>query len=154
MQRLTIVLDPLEAQMISEKLGSVGIAVENRGARDYASIVTGTQLGRYELFVDDENLAKAQDLLREMNMSLVKDGERENQDHRPPDYLKRAVAFAIFGTVVLPIVFNIFSVIALKKYWQQSQKDSRTKAIIAVLLLLQIPGIAVATIVLRSYFTS
>lgn len=150
MQRLTIVLDPLEAQMIAEKLESIGIAVENRGARDYASIVTGTQQGRYEIFVDDENLGKAQDLLREMNVNLVDAKSQTDEDRRPPDYLKRAVAFAVFGTVVLPVIFNIFSVLALKKYWQQSPKDSRTKAIITLMLLLQIPGIAVAVLFIRA----
>jgi hypothetical protein len=153
MQRLTIVLDPFEAQIITEKLKSVGITAESRGVREYASIVTGRQQGRYELFVADEDLSRAQEILRDLNVHLVTETPKEN-DHRKPDHLKRSVAFAILGTIVVPVVFNVFSLLSLRKYWLQSPQEPRNKAIVALIILLQIPSLLIPALMLRQYFSS
>jgi hypothetical protein len=53
----------IEARLAEGHLQAHGIQTILRGAKDYASIVTGAGMGRFELLVSEEDFVEAQRLL-------------------------------------------------------------------------------------------
>lgn len=63
---LCVLTSHQEAQLLCGLLQSRGIEAHVRGAKEYAALVTGTDLGRYEIVVPDEKLEWAKDVLLEI----------------------------------------------------------------------------------------
>jgi|GEM_PF-3532747 len=141
MKILTTVTNESEAQMIVASLKSAGIAAESQGAKDYASIIVGSDQGRYQIFVDENDFESAEKFLQSMQRSHLSIADEEPAT---PNYFKRAAIMATLAMVMLPIVFNIVSLMSARKYWAHSTKDSEAKFKLVLLFLFQLPSLGSA----------
>ncbi len=124
-----------EAHLSKSLLASNGIASNVVGAKEYASHFLGGEEGRYTMFVDEADFTRAKDLLDEVSRQIV------DSDGGPPNYFRRAVFLAFAAVVILPVVFNIGSLLNAKKFWASSDKDSVAAAKLVLIFLLQLPTV-------------
>ena len=124
-----------------------GIKAESEGAKDYASIVVGTDQGRYRIYVAEDDFEAAEGLLKKIQQNHL---SITYEAPAIPNYFKRAIVMAVLATVAIPIVFNIASLLNAEKYWQVSAKDSPTKLKLILIFLLQIPALFSAYFIFAS----
>jgi hypothetical protein len=126
-----------EAHLSKSLLGSHGITSNIVGAKEYATHILGGEVGRYTLFVEEADFARAKDLLDEVSRQIVDtDGEGGS-----PNYFRRAIFLAFASIVILPVVFNIGSLLNAHKFWNRSKKDSTATAKMILIYLLQLPAV-------------
>ncbi len=115
-----------ESRMICDLLQNNNIDALSRGAKEYAGIVTGTDLGSYEILVPTEQLVEAKNILSTVqgsqitpqpHLNLVREGQSE-RSYRSE--LKRSIVFAVMGIIILPVVFNFASILAFKKFLEKA----------------------------------
>lgn len=136
--------DQTEAQMAASLLIANGIEAQTVGSRDYSSHIVGGTQGAYQLMVPDHQEAEARQILTQTHLMHA-------EDIRPhKNYLGRAIFFACAAIVFLPVIFNIVSLLNAKTYWDYSAKDSKAVWRMLLLLALQVPGLTIAVIFLRS----
>src|SRR5687768_6758709 len=103
-----------DAQIFSGMLHSRGIENRIGGAKHYTTYVVGGTGGDYFIFVDEDDASSAKAILDE---ALAKVGETKEDvtEVIPASYsgnpLKKAVIFAVLGLLMIPFVFNYYSVI-------------------------------------------
>lgn len=125
-----------EAEIALGLLKDHGIDATIVGAKEYSSFVTGQDFGNYELLVANENLENAQDLIRKIDIQPIHEPAAEEvTTNSPKSYLKRAVLFAVMAVFILPIAFNIVSLINLRHYLQNEKSSSRFSWLLFILLL-------------------
>ncbi len=146
----------LEAQLVGQLLNAHGIATEIVGAKDYTSILLGSDMGSFDLMVPSERLFDARELLKQ-DLQIVRD-QMENtiplSDNlqRPELYLKKAVLYSIIAMLMLPIIFNYYSLRNLKLYLNKENNQNKKIVIALLILLLQIPTIIIAYFFLKAAF--
>lgn len=117
-------------------LASHGIVSNVVGAKEYASHFLGGEQGRYALFVDEAEFARARDLLDEVSRQIV-----DSDGSGAPNYFRRAVFLSFAAIVILPVVFNIGALLNAKKFWDHSDRSIGAKARVGLILLLQLPTV-------------
>lgn len=123
MKIVTVLGSKMQAEMIIGVLRANGIEAFLNGSREYASIVTGQDIGRYEISASDDDAQAAQILISRFNdLPAV----REKTAPTAWSLLKRAMIFALLGAIVLPIVFNVLSLINLFKFLKIAKKSPST----------------------------
>lgn len=147
MKILTTVLNESEAKMLVSYLTASGIKAESEGAKEYASIVIGSDQGRYRIYVEENDFEAAEGLMKQMQQSHL---SIATEAPAIPNYFKRAVIMAILATITIPIVFNIASLLNAKKYWNSSQQEANAKLKLLLILILQIPGLGSAYLLLST----
>lgn len=106
------------------------------GAKEYSGIVTGKDFGNYELLIAEEDFQRAYDLIRRLEINDVSDvTENELPTSKPNSFLKRSVLFAVMAIFILPILFNIVSLINLRQYLQSEKSNSKFAWLIVILFL-------------------
>ena len=133
-----------EAQIRSGRLSADGITNQVQGSRAYTSVVLGGTDGRWQILVNDEDLERAQEILKDPPMSAV---DEPSFDPRP--HLKKAVMFACFAILFAPIVFHVFSIQQALIYWRL-ETNLKVKILWALFLLL----LYSASLPLLWFFTS
>lgn len=153
MKTLTISNSGIQATMTVDYLKSRGIDAFSRGSRDYASIVTGGDMGRYEILVPEAQLEAAEKHLKQLQLQVIDQQNNDGSDITPTfripkkvsTALKRSIIFCVAGLVVLPL-FNLFSLYYLYIYLKNSKGSFNSLLISALMLLL---NIAAGTIFIR-----
>jgi RsiW-degrading membrane proteinase PrsW (M82 family) len=148
MKVLTTVFNETEAKMLVSYFKASGIQAESEGAKEYASIITGTAQGRYRIYVEEADLAAAENLLKKIQQNHL---SVAYETPTIPNYFKRAIVMAVLATIVIPIVFNIASLLNAKKYWESSNQDSQTKFKLILIFLFQIPALFSAYFIFKSF---
>jgi hypothetical protein len=75
MKKLVVLTSRIEAHLLVERLHAEQIQALCNGAREYAAIVTGQDVGRYEVQVPEGQYNEAVDLLRSFNVKPVSSPE-------------------------------------------------------------------------------
>lgn len=145
MKQFRVFTDHNEAQMAEGVLQSNGLKTSLIGNKEYVALVAGGGAGRYELLLEPQDFAKAEEILSaiEKAPSASVSGE--------PNYFKRAVMQSILGVIILPVVFNIAALMSARKFWDQSKKDAGATMKLVFIALLQIPTLAVIWFFIRSF---
>lgn len=135
--------------MAAQLLESNGIPTEILGAKEYTSILLGSEMGSFDLLVADEKWSEANEILKH-ELSLAKKPEIELS--RPQLHFKKAVIYSLFAMLMLPIVFNFYSLKHLQYYLQvEKNKTKRIRASILIIAL-QIPSVIFSWIILQHLF--
>jgi len=146
MKRVRVFSSEMEANLAAEYLRSQGIEAEVRGAKEYAGHVLGNDFGTYELISDSPEAG-----------AVLKNLEKPLAEAPTPAeagfYFKKAVVFAVFAAIFLPIVFNYGSLRNLMLYRSTEENPGRRTVRTAIVLLAQIPGIIIFALVVKSFFT-
>lgn len=132
----------IEAQMICNYLQANHIEALLNGSRDYASIITGTDIGAYEVSVDDEHYLQAHQLLAELNRSDAQKEPATVGEVNPRDYYKKALFLVIFASFILPVVSNILSLSPFMKFMKGEKESSSKNLSIFIYLLLNLLQLA------------
>lgn len=126
--------------MIVDYLKAQGIEALSRGAREYASIVMGGDMGRYEILVPEDQYELAKKYLAQLEFEVLKSPPDANDADTSPNpinknsaALKKSVLLCAAGLVVLPL-FNVFSLYYLLVY-ARAAENSFSKFISLFLLL-------------------
>lgn len=110
-----------EAHLAKSLLASHGIRSEILGAKEYTSHVLGGDIGNYTLVVNEDDLPAARKIIDEVmaqDMILAKPAQRTN-------HFKKAVVFGLLAPVIIPVVFNYFSLYHAWKYWENSRQETK-----------------------------
>jgi hypothetical protein len=117
MKKLRVFAHKSEAQLAKSLLAAHGIRAE-------------ILLENCTLLVGEDDFATAKKMIEDVlakDMMLVKPVERV-------DHFKKAVLFALGAPVLVPVVFNYFSLQHAYKFWENSNKE--TPDLLKVLLIL------------------
>jgi hypothetical protein len=137
----------LDARLACDFLRSNDLNAEVRGAKEYASHLTGNDHGAYELFVDDGEFGQAITLLNEIEKSA-------NDQATPIDsslYFRKAMIAAVFAMVLLPVIFNIASLRNLALYRKAETDHSKKLVRTIIILVAQIPAVVLLYFLSNSY---
>lgn len=86
-------------------LSAAGIELHTvRSAREYTSILLGGDDDSFDLFVEEKDLKKAQDLLKAEPLKASESSEPQVVEK---NYFKRVIFFSMASVVFLPIIFNL-----------------------------------------------
>lgn len=152
MVKLRTFTSKLEAQLASQLLSEHNIRVQVRGAKEYVSHVLGSDLGYFDLLVDETKIKEAEALLRN-DLRIVSSLEEVNHPiaARPQFYLKKAVLYAVFAVILFPIVFNYYSLLNLKHFLDVEGDKLRRIQVTVVVLLLQVPSIYAVYFMVKAF---
>ena len=152
MKQVREFMDQTEAVMAKDYLLVHGIESELRGAKDYSTHVMGGTQGRYFLCVDEGDFNKAHELLTRSNLKVASQIEHPTEISEVA--LKKAVMFAFIAMILLPVLGNWISFREARKY-ARITKDSTKKWIwLVVISWLQVPGIVIAWILLKTLMSA
>ncbi len=151
MKTYQVISSAFQAQMISQYLQSHGLHPHIQGGKEYASIVTGTDLGRYEIFLPEEEHTKADELLRAL------DDPASEKNHPPQrglglgagQALKRSIFFALISSILLPVVLNLSSLYYLKRWWDLEPGGAKRLLLSLLILAFNAFGLAVFFLAVR-----
>ncbi len=144
-----IISSGFQAHMISQFLQAHGLSPQIHGGKEYASIVTGMDQGRYEIHLPEDEHQQADKLLRDLNNSTPPGAPNKGplgEGLKTTDYsansslsssqaLKRSVFFALISSLLLPVIFNISSLYYLTK-WRKLRPAGINRLIVSILILL------------------
>jgi Putative prokaryotic signal transducing protein len=121
--RFRVVSQEFEARMISDLLKQNGIDSRVSGSREYSSVILGGGgIGRYEILVSKSDLHQAGEILAEVEKSNRDESKSPDEEIKPTNTLsqsfKKSFFFAIAGAVILPFVFNYFSIVHAMNYYK------------------------------------
>lgn len=142
-----IISSRTEADMAAGLLQANGIDAVVNGTKEYASVVTGHDLGRFEIMVTEECAEEATSIL---NSIEPPEGLQPPPVRDARESLKRAIVFALMGAILIPVIFNYVSIVNLKSYYESSSKTPKTFALTAFVMLLNFT--AVASLILFAQF--
>lgn len=146
MVTVRIISSRIEADMAVGLLQASGIDAVVNGTKEYASVVTGHDLGRFEIMVEEECAEEANRIL-----NTIEPAEKPMPPLRDArESLNRAIVFALMGAIIIPVIFNYVSVVNLIRYYEASPKVPRTFMITAFVVLLNF--VAVASLILFAQF--
>mgnify|MGYP003394953062 CR=1 FL=1 len=95
--------------MLCGLLQSNQIDAHIRGAREYAGLVTGTDLGRYEIMVPKEDFKHAEEIYKTTKkpmLDVVQPGDEIKTTRSPQKNLLRSLVSAIVAAVVIYLLFG------------------------------------------------
>lgn len=137
MKLLTIMSSQMEARLFTDHLKAQGLKVVMSGNKEYASIITGQDQGRFEILVTEDDYDKALKVSHELNphLTLAKnEGETKNNNFFV--YYKKSVIFALISIFILPIVFNISSLYYLYQFAKHQELKTLHKSILILVSLI------------------
>ncbi|MGE3973044.1 MAG: hypothetical protein AB7F59_00810 [Bdellovibrionales bacterium] len=136
MKKVRNYLSQTEAFMAGEFLKAHGITAEVYGAKEYASYISGKDLGAYNLFVEEASLAQATELLKEIDSAPL--------DAPTPTeaivYFKKSVISALLAIFFVPVICNILSIKNLILYRQAEKNPAKRASSTLLVTLLQLPS--------------
>jgi len=139
--------DQLEAQMAAQLLRAHGIEAEVFGAKEYTSILLGSSIGSFDLLVPEEKFSQVAELLRQ---ELLIANDEPLEMARPELYFKKAMLYSVFSLILLPVVFNYYSLKNLQHYLQVEKKPSSRRRVVFLILILQIPSLWMVFYLIRT----
>lgn len=144
MKLVKIFHDQVEAQMAKALLESNGFTAELQGAKDYITHVLGGGTGKFSLMVPEQDFIEVRELLDSVH------SDSATPTPNPPNhYFRRAVMLAFAAALILPVVFNIGSLLQLHEFWKRSEKTNSDKLKVAIVVLLQLLSLGILILVVR-----
>ena len=130
---------PWQAEIFQGLLKQEGIeSFQLKGAREYASIVTGIGEAQTEVFVEEPNLSKAQQVLahylNKVHLHVVEDVPTEPAKKTKNSFGK-LVFCSVAGAVVLPVILNIFAIFHLVNFLKDTD-ENLLKKLVAVSIVI------------------
>lgn len=144
----------MEARMFTDHLKSHGLKVVMSGNKEYASIITGQDNGRFEILVAEDDFDEAKSLTQKLNLQIQTDEPLISSEvNKSFLAYKKSVIFALMSIIILPIIFNISSFYYLYQFIKTSElKGIKKPVLILVSLILNISfGIIGAIILLNTF---
>jgi hypothetical protein len=123
-KKLRVFAHQTEAQLAKSLLASHGIRAEILG-----------DVGSFTVVVAENRLDEARRIVDEV---LVKDGLLAKPKTRP-NHFKKGIMFALGAPILIPVVFNYFSLYHAWKYWENSHKETGDMLKVALIVALNIP---------------
>lgn len=113
----------MEAQMLCNMLQAHNIEAHSRGAKEYASHLTGADEGHYEIVVPEKDVERAQEVI----------ASTQSQPIKPTPipatrYLQSSLVFAVGGLFLYPYIFNAVSLFSLWGYLKREESMTRKLA--------------------------
>ena len=133
---IKVMTSHLEAQMLCNMLQANGVDAHSRGAKEYASHLTGVDHGRYEIVVPEAEIEKANGLMESV--------QSENVERTPipaSRYLQSALLFSVIGLFLIPFVFNAVSLFSLGGYWKREEPSNKKIAWSVLTVVINIVGV-------------
>lgn len=128
----------LEAGLFVGHLKANGVRVVLSGNKEYASIITGQDNGRFEILVANEDYEHAKQISTKLNVQIA-DLSLVEQKPDAFSYYKKSIIFAFMSFIILPIIFNISSLYYLYKYIKfDKQKTTSSPFLILISIILNI----------------
>lgn len=157
MKTVYIYRNEFDARLASGKLESEGIKTLVVGAREYHSVVAGGLEGRYEVQVADEDYDAAVTILAVTKYAAASDRtpgyvESDVLAPSPSRALKRAVMFAVLGIVLLPVIFNYFSILHAARYARLETKAGRKTLWLSIIAALNLVMVYVVGMLVKNVF--
>lgn len=152
MKKIAQFTSQTQAHLVSEALSNQDIKSEVIGSKDYSSIVTGSDFGKYDLMVDWSDEAEALKIVNQIQNQELSQHDRASI--LPTTFIKRAIVFSLLASVFLPIVFNYVAYKNLREYLKVEQNSSKKITMLILITLLQIPTIIVVYMVLHEVVNS
>jgi hypothetical protein len=138
MKKLVHFSSKLEAHIVTQALQAQGIKAELSGAKEYISIVMGSDLGSFDIFVDERYFDEAEVYIKSRQSEIT------STPHRPPtsqSYFNKAIMYSALSVVFLPVIFNIVALINLRLFLKCSDVTKNKKILLTLLvILIQIPS--------------
>lgn len=155
MKRLTIMTSEMEARMFTNHLKSHGIKVVMSGNKEYASIITGQDNGRFEILVAEDDFDEAKQLTQKLNLQIQTEPPLSSSEVSSAFLAyKKSIIFALMSIIILPIIFNISSFYYLYKFIKSNEVTGLKKPVlILVSLILNISFGFIGVIVLLKTFS-
>jgi len=116
-------------------------SVQLRGAREYASIVTGIGDASIEVFVEEAELPEAQKVLsqylKKTHLHVVEDTSERGHPAQvgASGSFGKIVFFSVAGAVVLPVVLNIFAAYHLYYFLKVKDETLFSKMVAASIVI-------------------
>jgi hypothetical protein len=108
--------DKMSADLMAQALKGNQIESVVVGAKEYASFITGSDAGLYNLMVTEEQMTEAEAIVRRL---IPLEKEEENTPAINPNiYLKKSIMYSVMACILIPIVFNYASLRNLYFYWK------------------------------------
>lgn len=153
MDTIKIFHEQTEAQLALGLLQSQDVKAEIVGAREYSSHVLGGGVGRFELRVAQVDKVRALEILQATDatstLSLADDEIKKDSRH----FFRVAIFQAILGALLFPLVFNYTSLRNGFRFLSSSGKSLTDMILFTLILVLQIPGLIVASIIAKAVLT-
>lgn len=136
MKKIAKYSSQIEGHIACQALVAAGIRSELVGAKEYSSVVLGTDLGSYDLFVETAKFDEAQVILNKQKISEV---PQDAPVISSKSFLKKAIMFSFLGAFLLPVIFNYSALRNLHQYLK-FETNKRSQIIwTIVVILLQLP---------------
>lgn len=142
MRTLITLYSQLEAELLTQRLVADNIQAVVNGGREYASIVTGRDDGRFRIEVSEEDFDAALNHLEEIQKAQPE--HLDLADFAVPtasQQLRKAIFFACAGGVVLPLVFNLLSLRIFMGYWNNKESEGSRYSGLAAFVAAQFVGL-------------
>lgn len=145
----------MEARMFTNHLKSHGLKVVMSGNKEYASIITGQDNGRFEILVAEDDFDEAKSLTQKLNLQIQTDEPLISSEvNKSFLAYKKSVIFALMSIIILPIIFNISSFYYLYQFMKSSELTGLKKPVlILVSLILNISFGIIGIIILLNTFS-
>lgn len=149
MKKIARFTSKTQAHLATQALLNCGIKSELFGAKDYSSIIVGSDDGRYDLMVDWSDETEAMKVLTEIQNHPL--SIQDQTKSTPSLYFKKAIVFSLLASVFLPILFNYVALKNLFEYLKVESNTSKKITSSVLIILLQIPTVVVLYMLLHNY---
>lgn len=147
MKTIRTLSSKIEAEMIKQFLEANEIPAFVNGSREYASFITGSDIGTFNIEVSDENGELAESLLKSAASNNQVSLEKSTNSKAS---LRKAIILSFMGLIVIPILFNIFSIKPMIEYVHFENQKIKKYFWIFFYLVLQI-GSAITALQLQHF---
>lgn len=127
-----------QAQLIANALTEARVPHDIRSIpREYSSVVTGVIGDNFGIYVDEPQVQVARKIIGEMvpQDSTSPEHSTTQAPITTKNYFRRTIILSLMGIVVLPIVFNVLSVLSYRKLLLQEKSSSRKQIALAFVVL-------------------
>lgn len=129
MKKLITLYSRFEADILAQRLQAEGLGVVVNGAKEYASIVTGKDVGRFEIEILPEDFDRGLGILEQFrDQSKIEDPDssiQESLESQKRLHLRRAMILAALGATVIPVLPSVFGVSSFLKYFRNEKSQWR-----------------------------
>ena len=138
-----------QADGLAEKLDAAGIkSTLISRPREYAVLVTGGPVDPVDVYVSENNLAQAKQILNDSISSKLDDEVIQNTEN---NYFKKVIIYSIFSFMFLPLVFNYAATVNFIKLSKQPAMLFKKIFAFSFLIFSWILAITVIAIVAKTF---
>ena len=126
----------MEARLFTNHLKAHGLKVVMSGNKEYASIITGQDNGRFEILVSEDDFEEALSLSQKLHLHLEPNHQPTPKIENAFLHYKKSIIFALMSIIILPIIFNISSFYFLYQFIKNQEIKGITKSVLILISLI------------------